>query len=396
MQYKMTNVKILAIETSCDETAIAVVEAEGSFENTSITVLGNSLYSQASKHAEYGGVFPSLAKREHQINLAPLTAQALTEAGLFKAGTDTPIDRGTWNIKESEFADEVERFLKAVEKPAIDLIVVTKGPGLEPALWTGITFAEALGKTWGIPVIGVDHMEGHIVSGLLHTTDSKTYSLKNPELPLLGLLISGGHTELVKMDNWFSYSLVGKTKDDAVGEAFDKVARLLNLPYPGGPKVAESAKRSRDQKTEGEKNPIVFPRPLINENTCDFSFSGLKTAVLYKMKSMPEITDKEKDFIAEAFEDAARDVIVSKTKKALELVGAKTLAIGGGVSANTEIREALGKLITEEFPDVAFALPHSSLTGDNAVMIAGAGYLRTLKGKTADTTLTAQGNLRLE
>lgn len=371
--------KILAIETSCDETAISILECTGLAAQTGDTslaefvVVGDALFSQAHLHAEYGGVFPTLAKREHIKNLEPLTHQALVQAGHIE-----PEQTDTSTIYD------------ASSKKDIAFIAVTRGPGLEPALWTGIEFAKLLGEKWNIPVHGTDHMEGHIVSALVEG-DGKKYTLKIPKFPILGLLISGGHTELILMKKWFEYQLVGKTKDDAVGEAFDKVARLLGLPYPGGPKVAEAALRSRERNTD---HGIVFPRPLQHEASCDFSFSGLKTAVLYKVKEMGHISDTDAEHIAHAFEDAARDVMVIKTRRALEETGAETLAVGGGVSANTTIRTALTKLIAEEFPHVHLGYPHKTLTGDNAIMIGMAAYVRHSMG-TESYPLSASGTQSL-
>jgi len=351
--------KILSIETSCDETAISILECTGDATSAEFTVLGDALFSQAHLHAEYGGVFPTLAKREHIKNLEPLTHQALVQAG---------------HINNTE--TDTSTIYDISAKKDIAFIAVTRGPGLEPALWTGIEFAKHLGEKWNIPVHGTDHMEGHIVSALVEG-DGKKYTLKAPRFPILGLLISGGHTELVLMNAWFKYQLIGRTKDDAVGEAFDKVARLLGLPYPGGPKVAEAAQKSRERNSD---HGIVFPRPLQHEASCDFSFSGLKTAVLYKIKEMGQISDSDAEHIAHAFEDAARDVMVIKTRVALEDTGAETLAVGGGVSANSTIRNALTSLISEEFPHVHLGYPHKTLTGDNAIMIGMAAYIRHITG----------------
>ena len=351
--------RILAIETSCDETAIAIVDAEGDTSAATYRVMGDALLSQAALHAAYGGVYPTLAKREHIKNLPILLEQALNEA-------------------HSDGSD-------------IDLIAVTRGPGLEPALWTGIEFAKALGEKMNVPVMGIDHMEGHIVSALMRGESTK-YEISNPKLPLLALLISGGHTELVLMSKWFEYELIGRTKDDAVGEAFDKVARLLGLPYPGGPAIGALA---RSRRTQGASPSFQFPRPMIRDNTCDFSFSGLKTAVMYKLKEMPELTDETRAEVAHAFEDAARDVIVAKTKRALMQTGAMTLAVGGGVSANIEIRQGLVNLVASDFPDVTLAYPNTSLTGDNAIMIAAAAYLRAVSGTTSRVPLVATGSLTL-
>lgn len=392
---------ILAIETSCDETAVAILAAKKDSDSTVYTALGNALYSQASKHAEYGGVYPNLAKREHQKNLAHLTEAALKEAGLHrvqKNAVSAP-DSLFANVREGEFRESIAAFLEAVEKPNIDFIAVTSGPGLEPALWTGIVFAEVLGRAWAIPVIPVDHMEGHIFSALLETekinsklqeTNSKIkFKLSLFDFPLLSLLISGGHTELVAMKDWFQYELVGETRDDAIGEAFDKVARLLDLPYPGGPEVSRFAAVARERGIL----PLALPRPMLNSADCDFSFSGLKTAVLYALRDVPKpLAEEVRLSVALGFENAARDVVIAKTRRALERTAARTLAVGGGVAANTTIREALGALIQDEFPNTALFLPNRALTGDNAIMIGVAGHLRNQSDHVSSEPITARGS----
>jgi len=379
--------KILAIETSCDETAISILEAEGGTEGATYKVLGDALFSQASLHAEFGGVYPTLAKREHQKNLAPLTIRALSEANVLNQAPSEIDENCATTIREEEFRNDTLTFLKSYAKPDIDLIVVTKGPGLEPSLWTGITFAESLGKAWNIPVLGVDHMEGHIMSALT-THEDGMLVLKKTDMPVLGLLISGGHTEFMLMKDWFEYELVGKTKDDAIGEAFDKVARLLDMPYPGGPEISAHAGKARERDA---KHDIVFPRPLMHDDTCDFSFSGLKTAVLYKLQKMPKLSQDDKEHIAQAFEDAAAEIVLIKTKRALERTQAKVLAVGGGVSANKEIRNGLKELIGKEFPNIRLELPEKGLTGDNAVMIGIAGHLRSVSGHTQQEPIKASG-----
>lgn len=383
--------RVLAIETSCDETAVALLECEWDGSQTSFTILGDALYSQADKHAEYGGVYPALAKREHQANLASLATEALKQADALKEGGAAPEETALAPIRDEEFKKSVRAFLEAYANPNVDLIAVTEGPGLEPALWTGINFAEALGNAWNTPVMGIDHMEGHIVSALLKKLAPGRYALQDFGFPLLALLISGGHTELVLMKEWFSYEHVGMTKDDALGEAFDKVARLLDLAYPGGPKVAESAARSRERGG----TDIKFPRPMLKDDTCDFSFSGLKTAVLYKMRSMDKISEQDKEEIAQAFEDAAREVVVEKSRRALELTKAKAFAVGGGVSANAEIRKALKEMVSRDFPETSLFFPEAELTGDNAIMIGAAGYLRSASGKKPPGSLTALGSRSL-
>lgn len=404
--------RVLAIETSCDETAVAVLECSGNTARADFRVLGNALYSQAAQHAEYGGVYPSLAKREHQANLVPLATQALHEAGLLEKTEGTTVNcSSAESIRDEKFKESVLEFLKRNEKPEVDMIAVTRGPGLEPALWTGISFAKALGDTWNTPVIGIDHMEGHIVSALLQSADTaetrrlnaeerrknkqepERYTLDTVRFPLLALLISGGHTELILMKRWFEYRAIGRTRDDAVGEAFDKVARMLSLPYPGGPRIAELAARSRQK--DGE-NPFLFPSPMTEGVTCDFSFSGLKTSVLYTLKKMDGLSETEREHVAEAFEDAAKDALVIQTRKALRKEATRTLAIAGGVSANETIRKAFEVLVKEEFPKLTLMVPEEGLTGDNAIMIGAAAYLRHTAGKVAGNGIQASGKLRLE
>ncbi len=388
--------KILAIETSCDETAVCVIDADGGLENAQFTILGNALYSQVAVHAPYGGVYPALAKREHQENLAPLATESLKEADLLKPAE--PNTTSHYVNRDKKFEESINQFLSTYAKPDIDVIAVTKGPGLELALWTGISFAEALGAAWNIPVIGIDHLEGHIVSALLtpqidaEKSKPKRYALNVQHFPILALLISGGHTQFTLMKNFFDYEHIGATKDDAIGEAFDKVARLLELSYPGGPEIAKVADRARER---GNESGIEFPRPMAHDNTCDFSFSGLKTAVLYKLRTMEKISETDKEEIAQAFEDAARDIVVIKTNRALKATAPRTFAVGGGVSANTEIRNALTKLIHDDFPDITLAFPDKSLTGDNAIMIGIAGYLRQVAGKTVSGPLSAHGSQKL-
>jgi len=343
--------KILAIETSCDETAIALVEGvKNSALGFSFDVLKAALLSQALLHSPYGGVYPNLAKREHQKNLPVLFEQ----------------------FKNEEYG----------------AIAVTAGPGLEPALWTGITFAEALAKETGKPLYPINHMEGHLISSL-----AQNGKIGNVQFPVLGLLISGGHTEFIFMKDWFDYELVGQTLDDAVGEAFDKVARTLGLPYPGGPEISKLAKEAREKNIS---SPKKLPRPMIQENTCDVSFSGLKTSVLYAVRDMNLSEDEKKGFARE-FEDAVADVLVSKSKRALRETGAKTMVLGGGVAANAHLRETIPNALKKEFFDVEFLLPDPSITGDNAIMIAEAALARALSGAISPATqaIVARGNLSL-
>lgn len=381
--------KLLAIETSCDETAVAILEANGTDESASFTVLGNALYSQIAVHREFGGVFPALAKREHAKNLVPLLSAALSEAGMRIEGT-TEIDPRISELLSREYAlaEELSALLSSIAIPDIDAVAVTRGPGLEPALWVGVNFAQALSIAWNKPLVPVDHMEGHLLVSLIEG-DTREFRIPKLEVPVLGLLVSGGHTELIVMNEWLSYELLGSTRDDAVGEAFDKVARMLGFPYPGGPEISKIAMQANKEKT------IALPRPMIDAPNFDFSFSGLKTAVMYMVKDR-ELSEQEKADVAGEFQDAAVEVLCAKTARALTETGARTLAIGGGVSANAKLREQVAKRIKEDFPDVALRLPPLPLTGDNAVMIGIAGFYHAKRKEYAiPGTIIADGNLHL-
>jgi N6-L-threonylcarbamoyladenine synthase len=359
---------ILAIETSCDETGVAIVKGQKTRESEfSFTVQGAALLSQAALHAQYGGVYPNLAKREHEKNLPIILEQALRQA-------------------ESKLGRE-----------KIDAIAVTNGPGLEPALWTGIEFAKRLAQEKKLPLLPTNHMEGHLLSSLV-SFDGPCGTLKNTSLPVLALLISGGHTEFVLMESWLEYEIVGETLDDAVGECFDKVARMLGLPYPGGPEISKLATTARQRNLHSE---IKLPRPMLQTKDCDVSFSGLKTAALYALRDVGGIQNLSSDDIAafaREFEDAIVDVLVAKTRRALSETSAMTFVIGGGVAANGHIRESLRRLVTEEFSEVDFRLPEISITGDNAIMIAIAALVRSLDGVQIvpdPTTIRAHGRLSI-
>jgi N6-L-threonylcarbamoyladenine synthase len=397
--------KILAIETSCDETAVAIIEGEGGTSSFSFRVLGNTLVSQIDVHKEYGGVFPMLAKREHAKNLVPLVAEALQTAGLLSPRTtelSSEMPERVTNIlsREPETITQITAFLEKYERPAIDAIAVTHGPGLEPALWVGINVARALKEVWGIPLVPVNHMEGHIFMSLVKEEQENgednaltptTYSLSPVTFPALALLISGGHTEMVLMREWFSYERIGATRDDAVGEAFDKVARLLGLPYPGGPEISHLAKEARER---GIESPFVISRPMIGSGDLDFSFSGAKTAVRNWVEKMGVLNEEERMGIAREFEDMAADVFERKVTDAYDQHGIRSLIVGGGVAANQCIRERLARASHER--DIAvYVCPPTDAT-DNALMIALAGYFRAQRGEFADPeTLRAQGTLEL-
>lgn len=379
---------ILAIETSCDETAISIVEAEGVFPDAQYRVRGNALLSQVALHREYGGVFPAMAKREHARTLVPILTRVLAEATLPHTDATPTFDAfDTLLAREYDLAADLHAFLAEQPVPQLDAIAVTHGPGLEPALWVGINFAKALAAAWNLPVVPVNHMEGHIFSSLFDGS-----RLASVEFPALALLISGGHTELVLMRDWNQYELIGQTRDDAVGEAFDKVARMLNLPYPGGPEISKRAEAAR---STGTSSTYTFPRPMLTADHCDFSFSGLKTAVLYAIKDQT-LTEEDRQAVSVAFEDAVTEVLIGKTKRAIDAHEVRTLILGGGVSANTHIRMAFTELCTDEYPDCTLYLPERALTTDNAVMIALAGHARLAFGTPpAADTIVADGNLSL-
>jgi N6-L-threonylcarbamoyladenine synthase len=397
--------KILSIETSCDETAVSIVLASGGLEKPHFQVLGNALFSQIHIHKEYGGVFPMLAKREHGKNFPPLLLRALAEAGMDMAG-NPGISAEAWSEAKSILAREdgvyehLHTLLEKLARPDIDVIAVTSGPGLEPALWVGISCALALGKLWNIPVLPANHMEGHIASVLMNKTEeipiSKSQIPKENKIqfPALALLVSGGHTELVHIEKWGAYKVIGQTRDDAVGEAFDKAARMMGLPYPGGPEISRLAAEARES---GLPHAAKLPRPMIHSDDLDFSFSGLKTAVLYYIRDHGTLSEDDKKDLAREFEDAAVDVLVSKTRQALDQTEAQTLIVAGGVISNKKLREAMA-VLGQEYRGLQVKTPTAALATDNAVMIACAAYLRALldhDALRAPAGIIAQGNLHL-
>jgi N6-L-threonylcarbamoyladenine synthase len=394
---------ILGIETSCDETAISIIETSGNFpDDFNIDIKSNIVLSQIQIHKEYGGVFPALAKREHSKNLIPVFIQALKEADLYKEATfSTNVLPQIEKMLERE-PDLLKQFVEhipTIENPktcpvrsrkgsqrvstsnGIDAICVTRGPGLEPALWVGINFAKALSEYWQIPALSINHMEGHVLVSLLKRKEEainqniKNYKLSKFEFPAISLLVSGGHTELILIKDWFEYEKIGATKDDAVGEAFDKVARILGLPYPGGPEISKLADKWRKS---GEKGlGIKLPRPMINSKDLDFSFSGLKTAVLYTVQKIENLTEEIKAEISAEFENAVVETIIKKTQDAILKFNGKTIILGGGVAANKTLRGNLQKLAEEE--NCQIFIPEINHSTDNALMISIAGALRVIK-----------------
>ena len=348
---------ILGIETSCDETAAAVVKAT----NNVIQVLSNVVSSQIKLHARWGGVVPNLAAREHLKNIFPVLHETL---------------------KKSEMKPE-----------NINLISITNGPGLIPALLIGTEAAKTLSLFWNKPLLGIHHIEGHIYANFIRDEISANPKSRIPnserisksksqtpkiKFPVLCLVVSGGHTQLVLMKNHLQYRIIGQTLDDAAGEAFDKVARILGLEYPGGPAISVIAEtfEIRDSRFE-----INLPRPMLNRNNFDFSFSGLKTAVLYEVKKNEKML-QDKNFIiamSQEFQQAVIDVLISKTLKAAQEYKPRTILLAGGVSANKELRRQLTEKIEKNLPHIRFQAPEIGYSLDNAAMIAAAGYFRWKK-----------------
>ena len=332
--------RILAIETSCDDTSLAIV----SCKDDMFIVEKNLVSSQIDTHALYGGVVPEIAARMHGEQIAPLLY-----------ALEIPQDGST-----------------------VDAIAVTAGPGLVPSLRVGVACATTLAVAWQKSLIAINHLEGHLYSCWL--------AEKPPLFPCVALLVSGGHTELIFMKDHGNYEYLGRTRDDAAGEAFDKVAKLLGLGYPGGPLISKKA-------LEGKKDAIDFPRPMKNAISFDFSFSGLKTAVAYHVKDHPD--DRPEDICA-SFQDAVVDILVSKTLKAVEKYQPASVLLSGGVSANISLRETLKKILSDRFPHVHYHTPPITYTTDNAAMIGVAAFFHLQKNDFADPlTLAADPNLPL-
>ena len=346
--------KILAIETSCDDTSIAIVQASGGLKRPRFKILKNLISSQIKVHAPFGGVVPNLAKREHQKNLPLLL-------------------RNIQHLTSS-----------------IQLITVTVGPGLEPALWAGIEFAKDLVKKLNKPLIGANHMEGHLYSFLLSQKTSHILHPTSRIFPAIALIVSGGHTILLKMDSLTKWKKLGETRDDAAGEAFDKVARLLGLSYPGGPELEKLAKI-------GDPKAINFPRPMLRDKNYDFSFSGLKTSVLYYLKDhhfehpTSNIEQISVVDVAASFQQAMVDVLVGKATRAARQFGARSIFLSGGVAANKLLRKTLQR--EAKNLGVNFFVPPFKFNTDNAAMIAASAYIRYLHEKKLPIKADASLNL---
>ena len=329
--------KVLGIETSCDETGIAI------YDGNSNQIISEKLFSQAAKHSDYGGVVPELASRDHVKKLIPLLSETIKESG--------------------------------INADALDGIAYTAGPGLRGPLLTGAALAQALGLGWGIPCIGVHHMEAHLLINLLEDPA--------PSFPFLTLLISGGHCLIIRADDFSEYKVLGQSRDDAVGEAFDKVAKLLDLGYPGGPKIEELA-------TRGDPNAFDFPRPMTKESHLDFSFSGLKTAVLYAFRSEKNPSDTFKADLAASFQKAVADTLFLKSQLAIARNGLDQLVIGGGVASNKYIR----KRLIEGLKGNKIFFPPISRCTDNGAMVAVTGHYRlSKKNISSDIVIRPKWNL---
>lgn len=371
----INTIKILSIETSCDETGISIVEYNK--KTNKYRVLSDSLNSQIEIHKEFGGVFPMIAKREHGNNLTGLLTHCLNA---ISSSNESSVDKENINFelinREKELSEKLKIELENLNSlllkiPNIDYVAVTRGPGLEPALWVGLSFAKFLCQLWQKPMIPVNHMEGHISSILMES--------ENVSFPTLALLISGGHTELVDIEDWGKYNIIGKTRDDAVGEAYDKVARILGLSYPGGPLIAEKAKKLRENLSESsiqiekDKFSIKLPRPMVHSQDLDLSFSGLKTAVLYMVRDLKKNTenllDETIDLICHEFENSVCEVLIGKLNFANKINKAKykNLIVAGGVIANEFLKENIQTWCEKN--NIKFLRPNKSLATDNAVMI---------------------------
>lgn len=361
--------KILSIETSCDETGIALVEVNVSEDSITAHTIKSELFSQIDIHKEFGGVFPAVAKREHAKSLPMLLKAILDDEIPNQIQDDMPPEIEQLLSREQGLFEDFQKIIPHLQKPDIDMIAVTQGPGLEPALWVGISFARALSLYWNIPLIGVNHMKGHIFSVLLNK--------QHIEFPTLALLISGGHTELVDMTSISDFTIIGQTKDDAIGESYDKVARMLGYPYPGGPQIASLAQQARESGIGS--GDIALPRPMLHSPDFHFSFSGLKTAVLYKVQELETLTDTLKLHIAHEFEQAVTEVLLKKINKALQTKNYKNIIVSGGVIANTHIRSQIQALADTH--SIPLLLPSLTDSTDNAQMIAVAGALASLTQK---------------
>ncbi|MEK7173375.1 MAG: tRNA (adenosine(37)-N6)-threonylcarbamoyltransferase complex transferase subunit TsaD, partial [Patescibacteria group bacterium] len=371
-------------DTSCDDTAIAVLQASKS----KTTLLSNVVSSQVKLHSKYGGVYPSLAKREHQRNLVVVLQKSLSEARLLKLKMkNEKLKTTNENLKlkslekiferEPELLKKTTSFLQKYQKPKIDTVAVTVGPGLEPCLWAGVNFARALAMWWDLPLMRVNHLEAHLLANWLPKEPSSFGKRNSVPFPAIGLIVSGGHTELVLIKKIGQYQRVGQTRDDAAGECFDKTARILGLGYPGGPAIAAlAAKFSISNFQFSNKIQLKLPRPMIGSKDYDFSFSGLKTAVLYDYKKRSKIVRESLSYkiaMAREIQQAVIDVLLKKTMRAVQEYQVKTIILGGGVVSNLDLKQQL-KVKSAKLK-VDFLAPPKNLCTDNGAMVAMAAWL---------------------
>ena len=321
---------ILGIETSCDETGVALYDSERG-------LLAHALHSQIALHAEYGGVVPELASRDHVRKTLPLLGEICRQAG--------------------------------IAPRQVEGVAYTRGPGLIGALLVGAAIGRGLAWTWNVPAIGVHHMEGHLLAPMLEPDP--------PQFPFVALLVSGGHSLLVEVDGVGQYRILGESVDDAAGEAFDKTAKLLGLPYPGGPALAKLAE-------QGDPRRFTFPRPMTDRPGCDFSFSGLKTAAINTWRKLEPTAENRAD-VARAFEEAVVETLAIKCRRALQATRLKRLVVAGGVGANRRLRERLRELAAESGGQVHY--PRLEFCTDNGAMIAYAGWRRLVAGQREDAAI---------
>lgn len=368
--------KILGIESSCDESAAALAEMNGQ----KVRILSNVVSSQVEIHKKYGGVVPEVAAREHVVNILPVINEALG------------------------IADFQHNHLR----PSIDAIAITVGPGLITSLMAGVETAKVLSYAWKVPLVAINHIEGHVYANFIEVEqddDCKTKSNDNNELyriiqkredlrfPAIVLTVSGGHTMLVLMEGHGKYQTIGETRDDAAGEAFDKAAKLLGVGYPGGPVIASEAEKY--SSIDGKMPSIILPRPMLDSKDFDFSFSGLKTAIRYQIEKDQEYRLRIPEYCHE-FQQSVIDVLIAKTIKAAIRYNVKTIMLSGGVSANKELRRQMASKVELKFPDIIFRVPELRYTTDNAAMIAVAGCYKALRGEFTEwRDLRVNCNLKL-
>ncbi len=329
---------ILAIESTCDETAAAVVESFGG----GVRVLKSVVASSVEMHEKYGGIVPEVAAREQIKSIIPVVTEA-------------------------------------INKDSIDAVAVSYGPGLMGSLLVGVETAKALSWAWKKPLLRVNHMAAHVLANWIiernqELKESRTQDNEVPILPAIGLVVSGGHTDLILMETLDKWTWVGGTRDDAVGEAFDKVARLLNLPYPGGPQIDKAANNVSEEEWTANKDRLKLPRPLIHDAGLDMSFSGIKAAVARMVTEVGDADEKTKGFIAREFSEAIIEVLVKKTLQAIERYQPKSIVLAGGVAANIKLRERLKDEV--EKSGVKFFVPELKYCGDNAAMVGAAAVMR--------------------